>query len=239
MPSTASPAAFITYRGTSPKPTDRSWQTTSCGIRLQNSPCDLRARQEKDCACCAEWFLCHRQELLAVFLWYYFQRGWRRELVSSSLAHILVGPGNRQIPASWKALMSITHIFSIIVIIEKIVTILRIVVCFQQWYKCAFEGLGSSVSDCRCWEQKQNPSIPDSIWQYPRVTYPRQYPRVMRGCSASLAAGMEDLQLPQTRRRAFDAGRLWYDLHLRAKAAVREPENQAATRTRTQVKMLC
>ena len=50
-----------------------------------------------------------------------------------------------------------------IIDIIDIITIIRIVVCFQCRYQCAFEGLGSSVSHSRCWEQKQNPSIPDSI----------------------------------------------------------------------------
>ncbi len=62
--------------------------------------------------------------------------------------------------------MSITHVFSVIEIIVIIVTILRIVICFQRWYECTFEGLWSSVSHCRCWKQKQNPSIPDSIWRH-------------------------------------------------------------------------
>ncbi len=86
--------AFFTYCGTSPKP--MNWQTTSC-IRPQNPPCGRRALPQNDCAGSAEWFRCHRQELLAVFPGY-FQLGWLRELVSCSRARI--GPGNRQIPAS-------------------------------------------------------------------------------------------------------------------------------------------
>jgi hypothetical protein len=78
MPST--PSAFITYCGTSPKPTN--WQTTSC-IRPRKPPSCLWARPGKGCACVAEWFQCHRQELQAVFP-RYFQRGWLRELVSCS-----------------------------------------------------------------------------------------------------------------------------------------------------------
>jgi hypothetical protein len=58
----------------------------------------------------------------------------------------------------------ITHIMHIMHISDIIITILRIVECFQRQYECAFEGLGSSVSHSRCWEQKQTPSIPDSVW---------------------------------------------------------------------------
>ena len=54
----------------------------------------------------------------------------------------------------------------IIIDIINIITIIRIVVCFQCRYQCAFEGLGSSVSHSRCWEQKQTPSIPDSILRH-------------------------------------------------------------------------
>ncbi len=90
------PLAFITYRGTSQKPTN--WQTTSC-IRPLNPPCGRRALLQNDCAGGAEWFQCHGQELLAVSPGY-SQWGWRRELVACSRARIVFG--NRQIPASLK-----------------------------------------------------------------------------------------------------------------------------------------
>ncbi len=80
--------------------------------RPRNPPGDLRARSQKDCVCCAEWFLCHRQELLAVFPGH-FQLGWCKELVSCSLARI--GSGNRQIPASLKRIYeyntTIKHVY--------------------------------------------------------------------------------------------------------------------------------
>ncbi len=61
--------------------------------------------------------------------------------------------------------MRIIHITNISDIID-IITILRIVVCFQCRHECAFEGLGYSVSGSRCWEQQQNPSIPDCLWRH-------------------------------------------------------------------------
>ncbi len=84
VPST--PYTFITYRGTIQMPT--SWQTTSC-IRRRLPASGRRAFPERGCAGAggAEWFRCHRQELLAVFTGY-FQWGWRRELVSCSWARI-------------------------------------------------------------------------------------------------------------------------------------------------------
>ncbi len=80
-----------------------SWQTTSF-IRPRNPPCGRRSLPEKDCACGAEWFRCHRQELLAVCPGY-FQRGLRRELVSCSL--VCIGPRNPQIRASLKSINKI------------------------------------------------------------------------------------------------------------------------------------
>lgn len=90
----SSPMAIITYRGTSPMPT--SWQTTYC-IRPQTPPGGHRALPRNDCAGGAELFLCHRQELRAVSPRYY-RLGWRKELVSCSLAR--TRPGNRQNQAS-------------------------------------------------------------------------------------------------------------------------------------------
>ncbi len=127
---------------------------------MPRSATKLDEIHEKDCACCAEWFRCHRQELQVVFPGY-CQREWRRELVF----WLVKAPGNDRFQPAWNALMSITHIMDIIRI-SDIITILRIVVCFQRRYECAFEGLGSSVGYSRCWEQKQNPGIPDSIWRH-------------------------------------------------------------------------
>ena len=90
----STPMAFITYRGTSPKPT--SWQTTFC-IHPRTPPGGRQALPGNDCAGGAELFLCHRQELRAVFP-KYCRLGWRKELVSCSLARI--GPGNQQNQAS-------------------------------------------------------------------------------------------------------------------------------------------
>ena len=88
------PLAFITYRGTSLKP--MNWQTTSC-IRPRNSRGGRQALPQNDCAGGAEWFRCHRQELLAASPGY-SQWGWRRELVSCSRARRLLV--NRQNLAS-------------------------------------------------------------------------------------------------------------------------------------------
>ena len=65
--------------------------------------------------------------------------------------------------------MRIIHITDISDIID-IITIIRIVECFQCRHECAFEGLGSSVSRSRCWEQEKNPSIPESIWRHNKGT---------------------------------------------------------------------
>ncbi len=155
------PLAFITYSETSPKP--RNWQNTSC-IRPWNPPCGRRALRKTIAQAVQNG--CHQQEPLAVFPGY-FQLGWHIDLVSCSRARI--GPGNRQIPASLKWINQYTRYFiSAIICLIDIITILRIVVCFQRWYECAFEGLGSSVShhDSRCWEQQQNLSIPDCILRH-------------------------------------------------------------------------
>ena len=139
------PLAFITYRETSPKPTN--WQTTSC-IRPQNPPGGRQALPQNDRAGGAEWFRCHRQELLAASPGY-SQWGWRRELVSCSRALIVFG--NRQNPASLtdNIVLNWHNCYNIFI---DIITIFRIVVCFQRGYECAFEGLGSSVSHSTSWE---------------------------------------------------------------------------------------
>ncbi len=140
------PLVFITYCGTSQKPT--SWQNTSC-IRPRNPPGGRRALPQNNCAGGAEWFRCHRQEPLAVSPGY-FRWGWRRELVSCSRVRIVFG--NRQIPASLKDNIVLNWYNCYNIYLIDIITIFRIVVCFQRWYECAFEGLGFSVSHSRCWE---------------------------------------------------------------------------------------
>ncbi len=38
-------------------------------------------------------------------------------------------------------------------------------VSFQHQHESAIAGFRSSVNSIRCWEQEQNPSIPDTIWR--------------------------------------------------------------------------
>ena len=54
------------------------------------------------------------------------------------------------------------HIMGII----RIITIFRIIICFQGWYEGTIEGLGSSVGHSRSREQEQDTSIPDWLWRY-------------------------------------------------------------------------
>jgi hypothetical protein len=52
-----------------------------------------------------------------------------------------------------------------IICIIHIITIFRIIICFQGWYEGTIEGLGSSVGHSRSREQQQYTSIPDRIRQ--------------------------------------------------------------------------
>ncbi len=50
--------------------------------------------------------------------------------------------------------------------IMTIITIFRIVVCFQCWHKCTVKRFGPGVGLWCGWEKKQNPCIPNWIWRH-------------------------------------------------------------------------
>ena len=53
-----------------------------------------------------------------------------------------------------------------IICIIHIITIFRIIICFQGWNEGTIEGLGSSVGHSRSTEQEQYTSIPNCVWRY-------------------------------------------------------------------------
>ena len=53
-----------------------------------------------------------------------------------------------------------------IICIIHIITIFRIIICFQGWNEGTIKGLGSSVGHNRSREQEQDTSIPDWLWRY-------------------------------------------------------------------------
>ena len=61
--------------------------------------------------------------------------------------------------------MAITVIIDIICVM-RIMTIFRIIMCFQGWYKGTIERLGSSVGHSRSREQEQYTSIPYWLWRH-------------------------------------------------------------------------
>ncbi len=72
-------------------------------------------------------------------------------------------PGTDRFQPAWNALIRILAISTIIYIID-IITILRIVIWFQLWYKCAFRRTWIQCQSYQMLRTKANLSIPDCIW---------------------------------------------------------------------------
>ncbi len=57
-----------------------------------------------------------------------------------------------------------------ILTIMTIITIFRIVVCFQRWHECTVKRFGPGVCLWCGWEKEQNPCIPNWIWRHHEVS---------------------------------------------------------------------